>query len=104
MPSVEMTTALAGCFVACTVDALLRSTRRGMWLSLNMTWLTVVLGVSLVLAWIATQPPHTAVIDLYFFVAGGLPIVVRSLLLSALHLWSVLMYDLRNDLHGGKYE
>mgnify|MGYP000926668328 CR=1 FL=1 len=96
MPPLEMTTALAGCFATCTAYALLLSTRRGVWLSLNMTWVTVVIGVSFVLAWIDTQPPHTVDVDLYFFIAGGLPVVVRSLVLSALHLWSVMMYDLRS--------
>ncbi|HNS04358.1 MAG TPA: hypothetical protein PKM78_18480 [Anaerolineae bacterium] len=97
MPSVEMTTALAGCFATCTGYALLLCTKRGMWLSLNLTWLTVVIGVGLVLGWIATQPPHTALTDLYFFIAGGLPIVIRSWILTARHLWALALYEMRSN-------
>lgn len=96
MPQVETTTALLGCFATCTGYAALLCTRWGKWFSLNVTWASVIVGVSIVLGWIATQPPHTAQTDLYFFVAGGFPIVVRSLWLLGVQLWALFWYEIRN--------
>ncbi len=96
MPQVEQSTALLGCFATCTGYALLLCTKKGKWFALNVTWASVILGVSMVLAWIATQPPHTALVDLYFFIAGGTPIVLRSLWITGVHLWAVFWYDVRN--------
>jgi len=93
MPQVETTTALLGCFATCTGYALLLCTKRGMWFALNITWASVILGVSIVLAWIATQPAHTALTDLYFFAAGGFPIVLRSWWLTGKHLWALFWYE-----------
>lgn len=96
MPQLDITTALLGCFAACTAYAFWLNSKGGKWFALNVTWASVILGVSIVLAWIATQPAHTAQVDLLFFIAGGLPIVVRSLLLTGKHLWSLWLYESRS--------
>jgi hypothetical protein len=97
MPQVDLPTALAGCFATCTAYALLLCTEKGKWMTLNVTWITVIVGVSLVLGWIATQAAHTAEVDLYFFVAGGFPIVIRSLWLLGVNLWAYALYVLKDS-------
>ena len=97
MPQLELVPALVGCFVTCTAYALLLSTERGKWATLNLTWATVIVGCALVLGWIATQPPHTALTDLYFFIAGGTPIVIRSLWLLVVNLWALFLYEAKKN-------
>lgn len=78
MPQVDLPIALAGCAGICTVYAALLTTRRGQKFTLDHTWATVVIGVAVVLLWIATQGLHNAWLDFAFFAAGGLPLVLRS--------------------------
>lgn len=78
MPEISLPIALAGCFVSCSAYAALLTTKRGQRLTLDHTWLTVVVGVSIVLAWLSTQGTHTVATDFWFFAAGGTPLVLRS--------------------------
>ena len=70
--------ALAGCAATCTAYAALLSSKRGQKFTLDHTWVTVVAGVSVVLAWIGTQGAHGVALDFAFFAAGGAPLVLRS--------------------------
>ena len=92
MPKLEMTQALIGCFATCTAYALLLSTRRGMWMTLHLTWLTVVVGCGIVLLFVALVDAEAARLAAWMFAAGGFPIVVRSLWLTAANLWALLQY------------
>jgi hypothetical protein len=100
MPTVDLTTALLGCLATCTGYALLLCTKKGKWFALNVTWASVIFGVSIVLGWIATQPAHTVWTDLQFFAAGGFPIVIRSWWLTGIHLWAWFWYEVRNGNNG----
>lgn len=82
MRRVKLSHALVGCFLSTSAYAALLNTSRGRHLTLYHTWATVVAGVALVLGWTSTQERHTTRTDLAFFVAGGIPLIVRSLLLS----------------------
>ena len=78
MPEVSLPIALAGCFATCSAYAALLTTEQGKRVTLDHTWATVVVGVGVVLAWIATQGAHDWTVDLMFFAAGGTPMVARS--------------------------
>lgn len=78
MPQISLPIALLGCAATCTAYAALLTTKRGQAFTLAHTWVTVVVGVSCVLAWISTQGEHMAVSDFLFFAAGGAPLVARS--------------------------
>lgn len=95
MPQLSMPIALAACFVTCTVYALLLSTRRGQWWTLYATWATVVLGCGLVLLFVALVDADAALLAVAMFVAGGTPIVIRSLWLTARHLMAWIDYRTR---------
>lgn len=82
MRKVSLTHALVGCFVTSSAYAALLNTSRGRHIALYHTWATVVAGVGLVLGWTATQERHTTATDMAFFAAGGIPMIVRSLLLD----------------------
>jgi hypothetical protein len=85
MITINLPLALFGCFATCSAYAALLSTKRGQRFTLRYTWATVVVGVLLVLAWIATQYTHTVLIDALFFVAGGSPMIFRSWYLDQMH-------------------
>lgn len=70
---------LAGAFAASTTYALLLSTREGRRWADEQTWSTVVAGVGMTLAWLATWRPRAAGWALLFFMVTGIPIVIRSL-------------------------
>lgn len=74
--------ALVGCFVTCSAYATLLNTSRGRHMTLYHTWATVVVGVALVLGWKNTQERQGTRTDFAFFAAGGLPLIVRALLLN----------------------
>ncbi len=95
MPQLPLPYALIGCFTACTLYALLLCTRRGQWLALYVTWLTVIIGCAIVLLFVALVSVEAAVLAVWFFVAGGAPIVVRSLWLTGSHLVAWLEYRTR---------
>ena len=97
MPRLELGTAIIGCFATCTVYALLLSTRRGMWATLHLTWLTVVVGCGLVLLFVALVDTDAAQLAAWMFAAGGTPIVVRSLWLTAANLWALVLYRTKRD-------
>jgi hypothetical protein len=84
MPEVEFSLALAGCFVSCTAYAALLTTQKGQRFTSDITWATVVIGVSIVLLWLGTQGHHGMIEDFAFFAAGGAPLVGR-----AAYLWFV---------------
>lgn len=82
MRKVKISHALIGCFVASSAYAVALNTQKGRYMTLHHTWATVVGGVGLVLGWTSTQARHTTATDMAFFAAGGIPMIVRSLLLD----------------------
>lgn len=71
-----------GCLLSCTLYAAALSTRTGAQWAIQKTHYTVIVGVAIVLAWIAVVSIEAALIALVFFVLGGIPIVIRSELLD----------------------
>ncbi len=71
--------ALGGLAATSTVYAALLSTSLGRRWATAQTWVTVIIGTLLVLAWLAVFDWQTALLTLLFFVVGGAPIVIRSL-------------------------
>ncbi len=72
--------ALSAALILSTAYALfLALTDFGLWLRQELTWLSVVFGVSLTLTCIALVDPAAAQLAALFFAATGLPIVVESL-------------------------
>lgn len=78
MPQIDIPIALLGCLGTCTAYAALLSSRTGRKFTVRHTWVTVVAGVSIVLAWYAVTDVTSALYVLAFFVAGGAPMIVRS--------------------------
>lgn len=76
---------IIGCLLTSTVYAFLLSTRVGRYLCSEQTWLTVVVGTLIVLGWVATVDVFAAVVTGAFFVAGGVPMILRSLLIQFEH-------------------
>lgn len=72
---------IAATFVTATVYALLLSTREGRRFTVDHTWATVVGGVAIVLMW-GSLIDNTAIDWWWRFAAGGVPMVVRSLLIQ----------------------
>ena len=72
-------TLLAATFAACTVYAILLSTPVGKVLTETYPWITVVIGTGLVLALYYVMAPNADPLVFWCFVAGGTPIVARSL-------------------------
>ncbi len=70
---------LAGLFVSSVFYALFLNTPLGKWLRRDETWVTVVIGVAIVLIWAAVDNPAMAGRMLWLFVAAGVPIVAESL-------------------------
>ncbi len=82
MRRVKLSHALVGCFVTCSAYAALLNTSRGRHYTLYHTWATVAVGVAMVIGWKGTQERQNARTDFAFFAAGGIPLIIRSLLLS----------------------
>ena len=82
MRKLKLSHAIVGCFVTSSAYAALLNTSRGRHLTLYHTWVSVVAGVGLVLGWTATQDRRAAKVAFWLFVAGGIPMIVRSLLLT----------------------
>jgi len=78
MPQIDLSLALLGCFGTCAAYAVLLSTKRGRVFTVDHTWVTVVAGVLVVLAWLALIDYSAAVLALAFFVAGGAPMIARA--------------------------
>jgi len=74
-----------GCLLSSTVYAFLLSTRVGRYLCSEQTWLTVVVGTLIVLGWVAVVDPAAALTVGAFFVAGGVPMILRSVLIQFEH-------------------
>lgn len=74
-----------GCLLTSTVYAFLLSTKVGRYLCSEQTWLTVVVGTLIVLGWVATVDVFAAAVTGAFFVAGGVPMILRSLLIQFEH-------------------
>ena len=91
----DIVPALIACFGVCAIYALLLSTRRGQWWTLYATWATVVFGCGLVLAFVALVDTDAALLALWMFIAGGTPIVIRSLWLTGRHLLAWFEYRTR---------
>jgi hypothetical protein len=66
-------------FIASAVYALLLSTRYGRVMTETYTWVTVVFGTAMILAVYYAMSPQPDPVIFWCFVAGGAPIVVRSL-------------------------
>lgn len=66
-------------FGASSVYAVLLSTRYGKILTETYTWVTVVFGTGMILGFYYLMSPQPDPMIFACFVAGGLPIVVRSL-------------------------
>lgn len=92
MPQLPLSYALIGCFASCTLYAFLLNTKRGQAATLHVTWLTVIVGCALVLLFLAMADSEAARLALWFFMAGGTPIVIRSLWQTARNLWAYLLY------------
>ena len=71
---------LALCLLLCALYAVLLSTRPGREFATAKTWVVVVVGCALVLGVFACYWPAAAKVAALFFVAGGLPLVVRAVL------------------------
>lgn len=71
---------LCGLAITTTIYAALLSTSLGRRWATAQTWVSVVVGTALVLAWLAVLDWRTALLALLFFVVGGAPIVIRSLI------------------------
>ncbi len=78
IPHLPFYVAAGGCLVTCAGYAALLTTERGQELTRLYTWIAVVVGVAIVLAWMATVSMDAALMALLFFVAGGLPMILRS--------------------------
>lgn len=74
----EIPVALFGCFGTCVAYAAILSTRRGRKFTVGHTWITVVIGVLIVLGWYALVDLEAALRVLVFFVVGGAPMIARS--------------------------
>lgn len=85
MPSITSEIALAGCFACSAAFAGVLTTQWGQAKTLSHVWIAgfVVFGVGLVLAWLALVNMAAALQALAFFVAGGLPMLIR-----AVYLWN----------------
>lgn len=70
---------LAGLFFSTSLYALFLNTSIGRWLRRDETWVTVVIGVGIVLTWAAIDNPAMAGRMLWLFVAAGVPIIAESL-------------------------
>lgn len=85
MPSIPPELALAGCFACSAAFAAALTTQWGQAKTLDHLWIAgfVVVGVAGVLAWFALVNLPAALQALAFFVAGGLPMLIR-----AAYLWN----------------
>lgn len=94
VPEIPFGVALAGCFTCGALYAAVLTTQWGQEKTLSHVWIAgfVVFGVAMVLAWIATQPPHTAIVDLAFFAAGGASMIVRAIYLWNRHKQQVIAH------------
>ncbi len=70
---------LAGLFVSTVFYALFLNTPLGKWLRRDETWVTVVIGVAIVLIWAAVDNPAMAARMFWFFGVAGIPIIAESL-------------------------
>ena len=70
---------LLAIFAASSIYALLLSTRYGKILTETYTWVTVVLGTGMILGFYFLMSPQPDPMIFLCFVAGGTPIVIRSL-------------------------
>ena len=73
-------TPLALLFAATTIYAVILRTPLGREWTIHLTWTTVVLGVALVLVFLAAYDRGAALLALLFFAVGGTPIIVGELI------------------------
>jgi hypothetical protein len=78
----NLAVALMGLAFSSTLYAILLSTPFGRRWTASKTWTTVVLGTLLVLAWLAVANLSAALWALLFFGVGGVPIIIRELVLE----------------------
>ena len=85
MPEIPSELALTGCFACSAAFAAALTTQWGQAKTLDHLWIAgfVVVGVAGVLAWFALVNLPAALQALAFFVAGGLPMLIR-----AAYLWN----------------
>lgn len=74
--------ALAGLAFTTTLYAIALSTAAGRRWTASKTWTTVVFGTLLVLGWLAVANLAAALWAGLFFVVGGVPIIIRELVLE----------------------
>lgn len=105
MPVIPIEYALTGCLAWCSgYAAFLTWTKPGRALALDWTEFSVVLGVGFVLVWYALVDLQAALMAFLFFAAGGLPMVVRSILLRQQNDKSAIAYlhdELRRNANDG---
>jgi hypothetical protein len=73
-----------GCFLTTLIYGLILSTRIGRKFTDKQTWATVVLGVVIIVGWIAVVDMDAATLTAKMFLAGCGPIIARSLILDFL--------------------
>ena len=73
-----------GCFLVCTLYALILATRTGQRFADRHTWATVVLGVAIVLGFVWIQDSEAAQLSATMFIVASVPIISRSLILDFL--------------------
>lgn len=74
---------IAGAFMSSTLYAMLLCTKEGRRWDRDHTWFVVTLGVFLTLAWLALDNRAAAQRAFTYFIATGMPIIARSLLLQS---------------------
>ncbi len=81
----QLIQALTVCLLLSVVYAFALSTQLGRYLCSEQTWLTVVAGTLLVLGCMAYVDANAALLALAFFVAGGVPMIARSIYIQFRH-------------------
>lgn len=81
----QLIQALIVCLLLSVVYAFALSTKLGRYLCAEQTWLTVVAGTLLVLGCMAYVDADAALLALSFFVAGGIPMIARSVYIQFQH-------------------
>lgn len=81
-PEMHQVLPLVGLGVSSTLYAMLLNTQFGRRWTEKQTWTTVVVGVTLTLAWLMAEDPKAAKKLFVYFAVSGLPMILRSLMLD----------------------
>lgn len=82
-PKLPQISLVGGAFATGAMYAFLLSTKQGRKFDQQHNWFVVMIGVFFTLGWLAIHDPRAAGRAFVFFVATGLPIIARSLLLDS---------------------